>query len=201
LHGEHPGGLESADDAFAAFIAERLKALRGRAGWSLEHLSKRAGVSRGMLSQIELARSVPTVTVLRRIASAFELPVESFFKHAGEHRVEVLPLGQSQLLRSADGQFSSRALFPLRGARRTEFYELTLAPGCDQASAAHAPGTQENLVAARGEVDVCIGDSVHKLNAGDAVTFVADVAHSYRNRGTETAIAYLVMTYPEPVSY
>jgi DNA-binding XRE family transcriptional regulator len=54
----------SPDGEFAVLIGERLKGLRSQAGLSLERLSKLAGVSRGMLSQIELGRSVPTITGL-----------------------------------------------------------------------------------------------------------------------------------------
>ena len=182
-------------------MGERLKQLRERANWSLEQLSRLASVSRGMLSQIELGRSVPTVTVLAKIAAAFELPVSVFLTREGDRGVHVLKRGETDLLRSADERFTSRALFPFRGARKTEFYELRLAPGCDHRSEAHVSGTTENLVVASGAVDVSVDGTLHELEAGDAIHFGADVAHAYLNRGSEPAVAYLVMTYPQSVTY
>lgn len=189
------------DAETAALVGERLKRLREQADLSLEQLSRRSRVSRGMLSQIELGRSVPTVTVLSRIAAAFELPVAVFLTRESEDRVQLLRLNEANVLRSADGKFTSRALFPFRGARKTEFYELKLQPGCDYRSAAHASGTIENLAIASGAVEVEVAGQTHALGAGDAIHFAADVAHSYRNRGPGTAVGYLVMAYTQPVTY
>jgi hypothetical protein len=34
-----------------------------------------------------------------------------------------------------------------------------------------------------------------------ALYFLADLPHAYRNRGSEATVAYLVMTYPQSVTY
>ncbi|MET0535896.1 MAG: cupin domain-containing protein, partial [Steroidobacter sp.] len=73
--------------------------------------------------------------------------------------------------------------------------------GCDHESTAHSAATTENLVVAHGEMELQIGESTHRLSCGDAIFFVADVAHSYRNVGRGPAVAYLVMNYPESISY
>lgn len=189
------------DAELAALVGERLRHLREQADLSLEQLSRRSRVSRGMLSQIELGRSVPTVTVLSRIASAFELPVSVFLTPENDHRVQLLKRDEATVLRSADGKFISRALFPFRGARKTEFYELSLQPGCDHRSAAHAAGTTENLVIASGSAEIEVAGDTHALAAGDALHFAADVPHCYRNRSSGPATGYLVMGYAQSVTY
>ena len=189
------------DDDLAASIGARLKHLRVREGYSLERLSKFSGVSRGMLSQIELGRSVPSIPVLSKIAVAFELPLSAFLAPDTEERIHVLRSDATEALRSADGSFVSRALFPFTGSRRTEFYELKLAPACSRESPAHAAGTVENLVVASGEVEVEVSGARHALGPGDSIYFSGDAPHSYRNRGNAVAVAYLVMTYSQPVSY
>lgn len=195
-----PGGRPR-DDELGILVGERLRQLRERAEFSLERLSQLARVSRGMLSQIELGRSVPTVTVLSKIAAAFDLPVSVFLTREADHGVQILKRGETDLLRSADERFISRALFPFRGARKTEFYELNLEPGCDHSSAAHVSGTLENLVVSSGAMAVKVNGALHELSPGDAIHFAADVPHSYVNRGPGPAVAYLVMTYPQSVTY
>jgi transcriptional regulator with XRE-family HTH domain len=199
-HGTGSGAV-SADDAVAGLIQERLRTLRNDAGLSLDKLSRLSGVSRGMLSQIELGRSVPSVTVLSRIAVAFNVPVSAFLASEPETRVHVVRHSETQELRSPDGKYSSRALFPFVGERRTEFFELHLEPECTQESAPHAPGTTENLVVARGGIIVAVAGAPCELAAGDSIYFVADVPHSYRNSGAIPALAYLVMTYLQSVNY
>jgi transcriptional regulator with XRE-family HTH domain len=189
------------DNDVAVNIRERLKDLRSRAGLSLERLSKLARVSRGMLSQIELGRSVPTITVLSRIAVAFEVPVSAFLTADSGARVHLMRVGNVQQLRSPDGAFVSRALFPFLGERKSEFYELRLEPACNRESPPHGPGTVENLVLASGKLAVDVDGVAYELEPGDAIYFSADVRHSYRNCGSETALAYLVMTYPQSVNY
>lgn len=178
-----------------------LKSLRAEAKLSLEQLSKRSRVSRGMLSQIELGRSVPTITVLSRIAAAFDLSATVFLSVQESGRATLLKRETANLLRSADGKFVSRALFPFNGARRTEFYELTVHPGCHHPSAAHRAGTTENLIVASGTLEVEIVGERHHLSSGDALHFIADLPHAYSNPGLEIAMAYLVVTYIQPVSY
>lgn len=189
------------DKQFARVIGANLRRLRSQNNLSLEKLARAAGVSRAMLGQIELGQSVPTITVLARIADAFELPIAAFVGERNEPSVTLLPASDSKLLRSADGLFESRALFPFAGNRRVEFYELRLAPGCSESSEPHAAGTSENLVVAKGEVEISIGAEQHRLSAGDAIFFSADAPHCYRNQGAIEATAYLVMTYPENISY
>jgi transcriptional regulator with XRE-family HTH domain len=140
------------DKQFARIIGGNLRRIRSQNNLSLEKLARAAGVSRAMLGQIELGQSVPTVTVLARIADAFSLPLTAFVGERSEPNVTFLPASDAKLLRSADGAFVSRALFPFTGSRRVEFYELRLAPGCNETSEAHASGTSENLVVAQGEL-------------------------------------------------
>lgn len=57
----------SSDDAdLSPLVGNNLRRLRTCRGHSLERLAKLSGVSRAMLGQIELGRSVPTITLLWR---------------------------------------------------------------------------------------------------------------------------------------
>lgn len=190
-----------ADENLAAVIGANLRRLRVQSNLSLEKLSGIAGVSRAMLGQIEQGKSVPSITVLARIADAFGVPVTTFMGRQSEPRISVLRAADAKLLRTSDGSFESRALFPFSGSRKVEFYELRLAGGCDHRSPPHSAATTENLTVARGELEIVVGQESHRLGSGDAIFFAADVVHSYRNVGSETAVAYLVMNYPESVSY
>ena len=74
--------LEPVCLALAAVIRER----RRRAGWSLNQLAARTGLSRQMLSFVETERRVPTVDTVARISRAFELPLSQLFA-AAERRL------------------------------------------------------------------------------------------------------------------
>ncbi|MCR6735427.1 MAG: XRE family transcriptional regulator [Afipia sp.] len=181
-------------------VGRNLRRLRVRQGLSLERLAKQSGVSRAMLGQIETGKSVPTIGLLWKITIALGVPFASLIATDDARGTLVLRRTNAKLLSSNQGQFTSRALFPFDGERQVEFYELRLAPLHRENADAHAPGTRENLVVARGAVEITSGSGRPvTLSEGDAIVFEADVPHSYRNLGTEEAVLFLVMTYIETI--
>src|SRR5512138_3642112 len=160
-------------------VGGNLRRLRGQRGLSLERLSQVSGVSRAMLGQIELGQSAPTINVLWKISSALGVPFSALITARGSVGPHVLRAEQAKLLRSHDGSFSSRALFPFDEPRRVEFYELRLAPGGSERADAHNPGTIENLVVADGAVEIEVSGKKEQLSRGDAIVFEADVPHVY----------------------
>ena len=182
----------------SSLVGQNLRRLRRRQGLSLERLAQASGVSRAMLGQIENAKSVPTIGLLRKVANALELPFAQLLSLPGDHGPVILRRHQAKLLSSSDGAFVSRALFPFEGQRKAEFYELRIGARHNEAVDAHRPGTRENLIVAQGSVEIGIGE--HKpvaLAEGDALLFEADVPHSYRNLTNSEAVIYLVITYPD----
>jgi transcriptional regulator with XRE-family HTH domain len=195
----HERAHGSAGGDLAPVVGANLRRLRMRRALSLEKLSRISGVSRAMLGQIELGQSAPTVNVLWKIGTALEVPFSALITSRPTAAFHVMRADQAKRLASSDGSFASRALFPFDEPRRVEFYELRMAAGGVERADAHPPGTVENLVVARGVVEIESGGTTHALQAGDAVVFEADTAHVYRNAGTGEAVMYLVMTYAEAV--
>jgi transcriptional regulator with XRE-family HTH domain len=180
----------------SASVGRNLRTLRARSGYSLEQLAQQSGVSRAMLSQIELGRSVPSIKVSFKIARAFGVPFSALLTEQPKPATRVLPAARSKILTSASGQFSTRALFPHDAQQKTEFYELKLAAGAIEQADAHPEGTIENLVVVSGMIEIGIGGERNRLSPGDALFFQADSPHSYSNLAEHEALLYLVMTYP-----
>lgn len=190
-----PKPAPAADPDIGSSVADNVAQHRADRGWSLAKLAEASGVSRAMLNQIERRQSVPTINVLWKIATALDVPFSALLEQPRELAPTVLRASKAWTLTAQDGAFVSRALFPLSGARQTEFYRLTLEPGVEEPADPHADGTTENLAVHAGRVEVEVDGAVHTLEAGDAIQFAADVPHVYRNPGEEVATAYLVMTY------
>jgi transcriptional regulator with XRE-family HTH domain len=69
--------------ALLTTISTNLKRHRTRQGHSLERLARLAGVSRAMLSQIETGKSVPTISLLLKVADALGVPIANLLADAG----------------------------------------------------------------------------------------------------------------------
>jgi transcriptional regulator with XRE-family HTH domain len=199
------GGAEPGDAAPAPTdrpdaappVGDSLRRLRVKRGLSLERLAKASGVSRAMLCQIELSQSAPTINILWKVARALDVPFSALISDQTPSRTKILAADAAKVLRSADGSFSSRALFPFDDPRTVEFYELRLAARSTERADAHAPGTIENLIVTDGRLEMTVGDAHYPLARGDAIQFEADVPHEYRNPGDVETVMYLVMTYAE----
>ena len=183
----------------ALTVGRNLRRLRRRRGHSLERLAGLSGVSRAMLSQLELGRSVPTIALLWKVSRALEVPFSALTAEGPADSTVVLRAARCKVLTSADGSFTSRALFPFQPGRRVEFYKLTLAAGAAELAEPHAPGTLENLTVVSGQVDIEVAGQSHRLYADDAILFTADVPHIYHNPAPVPALMYLVMTYVEGI--
>jgi transcriptional regulator with XRE-family HTH domain len=199
-----PGAFPPGHDAepgqepeLAAVIGGNLRRYRKQRGLSLEQFGRLSKVSRAMLGQIELNRSVPTITVLLKIARALDMPVSALLSRDPVATPRLFPSGAARVLSSPSGQFRSRALFPVDAARKVEFYELTLDGLATEVAEPCQQGTKANLVVSEGVLEVVVERQAYPLAAGDALSFVVDVPHSYRNPGELPAKGYLVLAYAE----
>jgi transcriptional regulator with XRE-family HTH domain len=192
---DHDGGDHSGSAEVGAIVGHNLRRVRTSRGLSLERLAKASGVSRAMLGQIELGRSVPTISLLWKVAKALDVPFAMLLGTSGTSSTVIMRASEAKVLTSRTGSFTSRALFPFTPDRKVEFYELRLAHRGVEDAEPHLVGTHENLIVERGSVEITVGNEHHILGSGDAILFEADRPHRYRNIGDGEAVMYLVMTY------
>jgi transcriptional regulator with XRE-family HTH domain len=69
-----------AEDFLDSYISLQIKALRLQRGWSQEDLAQRLGTGQSMISRLENANNSSwTIATLKKLASAFELPLDVEF--------------------------------------------------------------------------------------------------------------------------
>jgi transcriptional regulator with XRE-family HTH domain len=178
-------------------VGATLQALRQSQGLSLDELSRRAGVSKSMLSQIERNQANPTVAVVWRLANALRVELSELL--SGERAVapgiELVAQHATPGLSSPDGLCRLRILGPIELAGQFEWYELTVQPGGALESEAHEPGSREHLSVLSGELEVSAGGALQCLKPGETARYAVDGAHAIRNRGSAPATALLVVLH------
>jgi transcriptional regulator with XRE-family HTH domain len=163
-------------------VAEVLKNLRRDRHLSLDDLASRSGVSRAALSQIEGARTNPTLAVLWKIAVGLDVPFHDLIGSNEQQDVRLLRAGDTPPLKSGDGRMESRLLSPGGANADVEVYDLRFQPKAVHRSDPHGKGTTETLVVLTGSLRLTVEGSDHELGVGDSVFFRADVPHTYENR-------------------
>jgi transcriptional regulator with XRE-family HTH domain len=178
-------------------VGATLQRLRLARGLTLEDLSRIAGVSKSMLSQIEREKANPTIAITWRLANALGVGIGELL--ASETReVEAIRVVESHETPTLPGNhagYALRILGPMELAGKYEWYELTLAPGGELASQAHDPGTSEHVTVLNGAVEVEVAGSVRKVKSGGTARYPADQNHALRNAGKTEAKALLVVVH------
>jgi XRE family transcriptional regulator, regulator of sulfur utilization len=181
-------------------VGDTLAALRQSQNLSLDELSRRAGVSKSMLSQIERAQANPTVAVVWRLANALGVPIAELLGSApatpAAPSITLVPMQATPSLRSPEGLCELRILGPVDLAGQFEWYELRLQPGGALDSQPHEPGTREHLTVTSGSIEVQVAQSTQKLKASETARYGADSTHCIRNSGKTAASAWLVVIHP-----
>jgi len=162
-------------------VAESLRQLRQERRLSLDQLAEASGVSRAALSQIESARTNPTLTILWKVAVGLGVPFQALLGQSDGGSSRVLRAVDIVPLRSADGRMESRLVSPAGATDRVEIYELRFQPKGVLRSEPHGPHSTETVILLTGLLRITVGDEVHELRAGDALFFQADVRHAYEN--------------------
>jgi len=176
-------------------VSEALKRYRKQRDLSLDQLALKSGVSRAALSQIEGARTNPTLSVLWKIAVGLEVPFQDLLEMPEETQVRLLRASDTVVLRSADGRMESRLLSPSGASASVETYELRLTPKAVHRSEPHRKGTTETVVVLKGALRVVVADEEYDVMTGDTLFFHADLPHSYENRSSHEARCINVIAY------
>ena len=178
-------------------VGATLQRLRLARGLTLEDLSRIAGVSKSMLSQIEREKANPTIAITWRLSNALGVAIGELLT-AETREVEpirVLDAHETPTLPGNHAGYVLRILGPMDLAGKYEWYELTLAPGGELASQAHDPGTGEHLTVLHGALELEVGGVRKKIKNGATARYTADQSHVIRNAGKTEAKALLVVVH------
>jgi XRE family transcriptional regulator, regulator of sulfur utilization len=178
-------------------VGATLQRMRLARGLTLEDLSRIAGVSKSMLSQIEREKANPTIAITWRLANALGVQIGELL--SSEVRavdlIRVVDAHEIPTLPGSHAGYSLRILGPMDLAGKYEWYELTLQPGGELASQAHDPGTNEHLTVVTGTVELEVGAEKRKIKHGATARYAADQNHAIRNAGKTEAKALLVVVH------
>ena len=138
-------------------------------GLSSAELAKAAGVSRGLISQIELDRANPSIDTLRRVAAALESPIASFFDEASANGI-VVRSAERRTMRIPRSGLTYQLLTPDLN-RQIEFILIELEPGQGGTRPPTVTPARRRRSCSKGQLHVWIGEEEHVLEAGDSISF------------------------------
>jgi transcriptional regulator with XRE-family HTH domain len=179
-----------------AAVAARVRRLRTARGWSLDELAGRSGVSKGMLVQIEGARTNPSLGTLCRVADAFGVDMTLLLEEATERLVRIADVAHAPRLWTGPDGGSARLIGGTAGAGIAELWQWELFPGEEQTSPDHAPGTRELIHVLDGELTVTVDAVQYVVMSGQSIEYLANRPHGYANRAGAPCRLEMLVTAP-----
>ncbi|MFF0289965.1 helix-turn-helix domain-containing protein [Streptomyces sp. NPDC005262] len=183
-------------DQLTQSLARNLKRWRGERGFTLDALAARAGVSRGMIIQIEQARTNPSVGTTVKLADALGISITTLLDYEQGSQVRLVPESQAVRMWSTDGGSSTTLLVGTEARGPIELWSWRLMPGDGSTSDPHPEGTVELLHVTAGVLTLEVDGEAHSVPAGTSATFEAHHPHAYRNEGSEPAEFTMAVSIP-----
>ncbi|WP_229217832.1 helix-turn-helix domain-containing protein [Rugamonas apoptosis] len=164
-------------------IADRLRALRGERGLSLDVLAKKSDVSRSMISLIERGETSPTAVVLDKLACGLGVTLASLFEAP---RPDASPLvRQAEQLQWTDPQsgYTRRNISPPHFRSPLQIVQIDFPAGATVTYEAgrREVGIQQQVWMLAGCMEVIVDGNEHRLLAGDCLAMRENQHIVYRN--------------------
>lgn len=171
--------------AIAAALSRNVRALRQGKHLTLDALATQAGISRGMLVQIEHGRTNPSLATLCRLANALGVPLPQLLDVGAPAMVQVVPREDNVVLWEGESGGEGRMLSASKEPWPLELWEFRLAPGEKYKANPQPVGAVEMVYVLAGRLTLQVEDDTVQAPAGDTVVFHPDRDHEYRNAGNE----------------
>jgi len=201
-------------------LGGKIRAERNKRRLTLEAVSKKTGLSRSLISQVERGKTEPSITTLKKIAAAFGFSVVNFFANSANgvtHGAWDYPpappekcavqheyIKKAQVVRSG-----RRKRFALPGSnvvydlltpdmnRQMESLYMVVKPGKTSGDEPMVDFLGEKMgLVLKGVLEVTVGDEVFLLDEGDCIYYPANVPHSWRAVEGKSIEVVWVLTPP-----
>lgn len=170
-----------------------IREVRKRKGLTIVEVSRDAGVSAALLSQVERGRVDPSLETLRQVARVLEVPLFSLFLVEEASQVEVVRFGQEKTITSPGGDLVYAQKSTPGGA--LEVLAGTMQPGGMSHKTPWTHESEECIVVTKGTLRLEVNGVSHDLHAGDSCHFDSNLPHRFFN-ATEVPVEYLVAVTP-----
>jgi len=182
-------------------ISNRIKERRREKNITVQELAIRANVSKGLISQIENSRTIPSLMVLIEIIKALEIDLNEFFKDI-RSKSDHLPVlikrkhEYDHFEKEHAIGFHYQRIFTQSITQSTvDIVILELEPGALRPLVETDAFEYKYIL--QGDVEYQFNDDRIIINQGDSMLFDGRIPHTPKNMGKTTAIMLAVYFFEE----
>ncbi|WP_293906267.1 helix-turn-helix domain-containing protein [Sphingobacterium sp. UBA5670] len=177
-------------------ISNKIKGIRKEKGITIQEVADRAGVSKGLISQIENNRTIPSLLVLINIINALNVDLNEFFKDfnseldSGPIVVRKKDSYSPFEKESAIGFHYKRIFTSAMDSATMDIVLLELLPDAQRPMVETEAYEYKYIIS--GQVEYVFSDQTIRLEEGDSIFFNGRLSHTPRNVGKEKAVMLIV---------
>jgi len=183
-------------------ISNKIKEKRKAKGITIQELADKAEVSKGLISQIENNRTVPSLLVLINIIRALNLDMNEFFNEIGtEQQSSKVIIKQEAAYQVFEKETAKGFLYKRVLTRSVKNYPvdiviLELKKGARRTQMVKTDAYEYKYII-QGKVEYQIENEKYILNTGDSLFFDGRLGHKPANIGDEDAKILVVYFFLE----
>lgn len=175
-------------------IGCKIKDLRNRNGLTQQELADRTELTKGFISQLERGQVSPSVVTLLDLIECLGSTPSEFFKEGAEEQVVFKE--QDYFEKVDEGIGSRQWLVP--PAQKFQMEPLLVVIEPHQSLEEDKPHTGEEFgYVISGRLNVCLGNKVYRVKAGESFYYRTTKRHQIANPGNRPAKFLWISTPPE----
>lgn len=167
-------------------VGDKIREIRKKQSVSLAQLASRVGVSDSYISQLERNAAEPSVSVLRKISSALNVPVSIFFDE--EFEPPILVRGKNREENRISESGIRYAYLSPQGKNLSQNLQMVSFHISANSHMKPHPGSREICIyLLKGKLSVHLEERVYEMKEGDSIYIRKNVTYYLTNSGTEDA--------------
>ncbi|MDQ0108125.1 transcriptional regulator with XRE-family HTH domain [Chitinophaga terrae (ex Kim and Jung 2007)] len=173
-------------------ISNKIKEKRKAKGITIQELADRAEVSKGLISQIENNRTVPSLLVLINIIKALQLDMNEFFNEIDQQQANSRVIIKQRAAYQAFEKEPAKGFVYKRILTRNvkklpvDIVLLELKKGASHTQVVKTDAYEYKYII-KGKVEYLIDNETYTLEEGDSLFFDGRLGYQPRNTGNENA--------------
>ncbi len=179
-------------------VSNNIKEIRKQKNITIQTLADKANVSKGLISQIENNRTVPSLFVLMNIIQSLNLDVNDFFKNIklnnkATAKIDIKKQKDYKVFEkeNAKGFIYKRILTRNVTGGPIDIVLLELKKGAKRSQMVKTEAFEYKYII-KGTVEYLIGEKKHILHEGDSLFFDGRQGHKPSNIGNENALILVI---------
>ncbi|AIM36109.1 helix-turn-helix domain-containing protein [Sphingobacterium sp. SG20118] len=182
-------------------ISSKIREIRKVKGITIHELANKAGVSKGLISQIENNRTIPSLFVLINIINALDVDLNVFFKDfnsdnaLGPIIVRKKDSYEAFEKEQAIGFHYKRIFSSSIDSSTLDIVLLELLPDAKRPMVKTEAFEYKYILS--GQVEYVFKDQVIVLDEGDSIFFNGRLSHTPRNIGPDKAIMLIIYFFDQ----